>query len=615
MAEEINVGKLVAEFVLEAETKKAEEQFKNSAENIKSSLKNLENTNAQVNVDTKQAEKQVKKSAENIKSTVANINGRLVPITLGVETEQANQQIHKASETIETTVNKLNGETINVPCKINWGEIERDWAQKEQWISERAKNIQVPVAVNIEETTTDMMLEKIRERLQSLGLEATEVEKIMQSSFSDLSAYSNYEKQLNIIATKLEAQRQKVAELRKEQEQLIGTNLSTPAQIKNAEKVTKAYESESLKLAQLEVQYDRTSATQENYVDKKVVAYQKGVVAAETAAAKEMASQQKMQTSLDRSNTALIFADLTTSLRTFNTVSPGVIYNIGTIVRQLNLLRRASLSGASKGMVVATSVLAVVGTVTTLVVNYFNNIKEKQEEARKKAVELSETYQENIKSVKELLEEYIELKDDYNRQQYIKELNRLDNEEADRLAEEQREQQKKALQAQIDSVKEQSDVQQDLLNAELDAIAENYDKLMSSYSLENEAYKMMLSKSQNEIVNFIASYAPEYELTGQTLGEKLYQGLKSKIQNIDYYFQQLDVKWQWYSNQTAKVANEAVDQFWASRAEYEQKLNTMSSVPTNVNLTVNFNEPVESPVQVARKLEEVTNNLVNQLKQ
>ena len=42
MADEINVGRLVAEFVLEAETKKAEEQFKNSAENIKSSMKNLE---------------------------------------------------------------------------------------------------------------------------------------------------------------------------------------------------------------------------------------------------------------------------------------------------------------------------------------------------------------------------------------------------------------------------------------------------------------------------------------------------------------------------------------------------------------------------------------------
>lgn len=219
---------------------------------------------------------------------------------------------------------------------------------------------------------------------------------------------------------------------------------------------------------------------------------------------------------------------------------------------------------------------------------------------------------ENKRQATELLLKYE--KDDYNRKQYIKELNRLDNDEADRLAEEQRKQQKKSLQEQMEAVKTQSQEQQDLLNTELGTIEKNYDKLMSSYSLENEAYKMMLSKSQNEIISFISAYAPEYELTGQTLGEKLYQGLKSKIQNIDYYFQQLGVKWQYYSNQTSSIANKAVDDFWNSRAQYEQKLNTMSSTPTSVNLTVNFNEPVQSPIETARKMEEVTNNLVNQLK-
>lgn len=192
--------------------------------------------------------------------------------------------------------------------------------------------------------------------------------------------------------------------------QITGANLSTPAQIKNAEKVTKAYESESLKLAQLEVQYDRTSATQENYVDKKVAAYQKGLAVAEAAAAKEIASQQKMQAGLDRSNTALIFADLTTSLRTFNTVSPGVVYNIGTIVRQINLLRRASLSCASKGIVAATTAIAIFGTIATLAVGYLNNINEKQEEARKKAVDLAEEYKDTSQSVKQLTTEYINLK-------------------------------------------------------------------------------------------------------------------------------------------------------------------------------------------------------------
>lgn len=219
---------------------------------------------------------------------------------------------------------------------------------------------------------------------------------------------------------------------------------------------------------------------------------------------------------------------------------------------------------------------------------------------------------ENKRQATELLMAYEH--DDYNRKQYEKELARLDNEEAQRLADEQREQKRQQLQEQIEAVKKESSVQQDLLNAELEAVSKNYEKVMSQYSLENEAYKMMLEKSQNEIVNFIASFAPQYELAGQTLGEKLYAGLKNKISNIDYWLQQIDVKWQYYSSQTAKLANKTVDDFWNSRANYQQQLNTMSKI-SNINLTVNFNEPVESPVQVARKMEEVTNNLVSQLKQ
>ncbi len=1403
MAEEINVGRLVAEFVLEAETKKAEEQMKNSAENIKSSIKNIENTNAQVNVDTKQAEQQAKKSTENIKSNV--------------------KEIEKTD--------------IKVPePTINWNKLKSEWLEREKEIASLMNSTPVKIPITVEDTSVKDMTSKIEEYLLRIGIKSDDVRKIMNNCFGDLSAYNQYEKQLNIISSKIEIQRNKVSDLQKayEQYKLSGVQSTT------GNKIATQLESESMRLTQLENQYDKTQIAQDNYVNRKVTAYQKSVAVAESATAKEIASQQKLQAKMDRSNTALIFADLTTSLRTFNTVSPGVVYNIGTIVRQINLLRRASLSCASKGIVAATTAIAIFGTIATLAVGYLNNINEKQEEARKKAVNLAETYQENANNIKDLANEYINLKtkldnsvlshskqheaqsklisiqkelismcngeadaldlvndkldeqikkigelnketaqqhiaenyneynkakkyleeemeftfndfsidsakmkqmieekfpnatvfegesiilhvktedaiseltafsnfinkqkdkftptffetmfkdisteinkldtekikenkdiieeygdalnivngtidetsnllyetysqnyetikenisfvndlesayetlnkgeqfdistllelcdtypqlakyiaetgdlslangekvksaqkemleaniatleqekaeltlkqnkskeenrllrnvtasleiykqqlneingmsaenpkldisdfktaanelssayatlsdgkqldlnttleliqkypelakalnkqsssvdaqreavenlfnakkkevlmslwsdeqelqslvtttnakiaeydkliekynfigsavmdykekqaelkgdaeeytnqmnqihsqisaineltaenyeeatkttsatsktneqlqeqlnlinhrramnnlsyaeeiswlqmlykeytetaeermqleekiytaqqnaikeqkeaysdlyntqidnlehlknldqlskeqelawlntlynqyvltaeermsleekiynvqkeiqeekeqaikeamqseldlleheknmdrlsaedeiawlerinqsyemsaedrmsleekiynakksyeeeiqnlqqetldnkiealekarscskityeeelrqlrniyrtqkltleqqeqlleqirslqsssksdrssqfstvgegvvealknkyqeqrdieekvindsiegwkkwedetvsaiqaqidalddlsdaqksederreyenkrqatelllkyekDDYNRQQYIKELNRLDNEEVDRLAEEQREQQKKALQEQMESVKNKSQAQQDLLNAELDAIAENYDKLMLSYSLENEAYRIMLSKSQNEIINFIASYAPEYELAGQTLGEKLYDGLRTKIKDINYWFQQLDLKWQWYSNQTEKVANQAVDRFWASRAEYESKINSMSSVPTNVNLTVNFNEPVESPVQVARKMEEVTNNLVNQLK-
>ena len=72
MAEELNVGRLVSEIALEAETEKAEKDIKKSAENIKSTLKNS-SENIEIKADTKQAETQVKKSADTIKADIQNM--------------------------------------------------------------------------------------------------------------------------------------------------------------------------------------------------------------------------------------------------------------------------------------------------------------------------------------------------------------------------------------------------------------------------------------------------------------------------------------------------------------------------------------------------------------
>lgn len=206
-------------------------------------------------------------------------------------------------------------------------------------------------------------------------------------------------------------------------------------------------------------------------------------------------------------------------------------------------------------------------------------------------------------------------KDDYNRKQLQKELNRLDSEESKRLADEERERQKKALQEQMDQVKEQSSQQQQLLQDQLDAMSENYEQLMSNSSLNTQAYEYMVKSSQHEIVQLIASYAPEYEGLGKTLGGKLYEGMRSSITNFDWWTNNFDVMMQYYQRQAEITANQAADNFWATRAEYEKSIsaqNAANAAPT-VSMIVNFNEPVESPIQVQRKMSEVTQQIAAQL--
>ena len=224
----------------------------------------------------------------------------------------------------------------------------------------------------------------------------------------------------------------------------------------------------------------------------------------------------------------------------------------------------------------------------------------------------------------ELKRQQVELKlayekDDYNRKQLQKELNRLDKEEAERLLKEERKAQKEALQQQLEDVKKQSQEQQDALQKELDAIGDNYDKLTSSFNLRAETERTMLQSSQKQMIELIKSYAPEYDLAGQSIGESLYNGFYGKYKSIETMVTQIGNFMDSYQRDLARTANAAADNFWANRAEYEAELTAKASqsaqpAKQDISMTVVFNEPVESPIQVRRQIEAVVDNLAAEIR-
>lgn len=224
----------------------------------------------------------------------------------------------------------------------------------------------------------------------------------------------------------------------------------------------------------------------------------------------------------------------------------------------------------------------------------------------------------------ELKRQQVELKlayekDDYNRKQLQKELNRLDKEEAERLLKEERKAQKEALQQQLDEVKKQSQEQQDALQKELDAIGDSYDKLTSSFNLRAETERTMLQSSQKQMIELIKSYAPEYDLAGQSIGESLYNGFYGKYKSIETMVTQIGNFMDSYQRDLARTANTAADNFWANRAEYEAELTAKASqsaqpAKQDISLVVNFYEPVESPIQVRRQMEAVVDNLAAEIR-
>ncbi len=204
-------------------------------------------------------------------------------------------------------------------------------------------------------------------------------------------------------------------------------------------------------------------------------------------------------------------------------------------------------------------------------------------------------------------------KDDYNRTQLQKELNRLDKEEAERLAEQQRQAQKKVLEGRIEAVKGQSQATQERLNKELNKLGEKYEKLTDSFSLKAQAQKLIADSTQKQIVSLIKSYASDYEIAGNTIGDALYNGMKAKMDNISAYVDGIFGKIEAYQRKMANTANASADRFWASQNSPQASQKQTASKSVTVQQTVNFNQPIESPVETRRQLDRTNQALAKQI--
>lgn len=197
-------------------------------------------------------------------------------------------------------------------------------------------------------------------------------------------------------------------------------------------------------------------------------------------------------------------------------------------------------------------------------------------------------------------------KDDYQRKQLEKELNRLTEEEQERLRKEQLEKQKSELQNKIEETKNTAEERKNTLEAELEVINENYDKLTSALSLRAQAEQIIMQQSQRDIVSMIKSYAPEYDLAGKSIGESLYNGFKSKVDDIFNYVEDVMKAIESYQTTAKRTAIKAAEDFEASYKAAQTASNTKTTI---VQYTSNFNTPVQSPVQTKRAIESTASNI------
>lgn len=227
--------------------------------------------------------------------------------------------------------------------------------------------------------------------------------------------------------------------------------------------------------------------------------------------------------------------------------------------------------------------------------------------------QLADTEDEEKKSAEELrkiekLRREVEYEQDaYNRQKLQQQLDEAVASREERLRKLELKQQKEALQEEIEKIRDQASEKIKELDGEQDAIEKAYEERLRAASLQAEAEKLLMTKSQDEIMSLLYEYVPEYDALGKSMGEKLLEGFQSKVGSIADWFRSFNDQLARMQEELAGSLNAATDRFYESRRDTAGQSGA-GGAPV-VQQTVNFYEPVESPSQVARRMEDVNDQL------
>lgn len=247
-------------------------------------------------------------------------------------------------------------------------------------------------------------IEYITSVLEEMGVEGKQAQGIINKCFSDKSSLKQYSNQLEVIAAKIENQREKIEQLKAAKDRHTKSGY-----YEAADKEAESLANENVKLMELEVQYDKAYLAQDNYVKKTVTSYQKQEKAAEQVTEKQEQLNQKLSNRQAMTNFSGSVNLATTALRSFDSVFPDIVSGIGEIITQVNSAKQAMLSGVSAPLAWATAIVAAVGIVANLIAQAAEKRRQEEEEAIQAAAEVAEASKQEREEVESLAESYVSL--------------------------------------------------------------------------------------------------------------------------------------------------------------------------------------------------------------
>ena len=199
--------------------------------------------------------------------------------------------------------------------------------------------------------------------------------------------------------------------------------------------------------------------------------------------------------------------------------------------------------------------------------------------------------------------------DNYNRAQLQKQLDQALADRTSRLAKQDRDDQKAALQDEIKAIQDKAKEEQATLDEQKDAVRDAYKERMEAAAIQAEAERLLMTESQENLLALIGEFAPDYNATGKSLGEQWLDGFLTSIGNgIENWFAAFNDRIAEIQDGIAQTALAASDAFYAGRVKQQERATAgmaeaIRTVSTNIQQTLIFNQPIESPADVSRRMQ------------
>ena len=202
--------------------------------------------------------------------------------------------------------------------------------------------------------------------------------------------------------------------------------------------------------------------------------------------------------------------------------------------------------------------------------------------------------------------------DEANREQLERELRRLEEDFAKWQRNNAIADEKERLRAEQEAVRERAAQEQEAIAKQREELAELYDERLQGAALRAEAERMLAQADRQQILDLLGSHAPDYDAWGSSLGQRLHDGLTGALGNLSDWFTGLNDAYIALQDHMMQTVLAASDAFYAGGRQREAD-QAASAPPVEIHNVYNFNVPVESPADTARRIQQVNETLASQL--